>query len=443
MKKTITTLFAFVLVAFVVLKISLIYLGQQQIRQIKAALASDAAIETGWIYSDLNGTLGTYGVSTTVFVPKYRFSAESISLKASSLFNLPFVLLDLQSGYFPGQLLIQASGVTLPVMTLKRDFESPQPQVLDVLLQRYQCLAQADTNKREQLGIVSLLNAIGIQEIRGDVSIHVQQLPDQIALNAAFTSSEIGEVGVEAYLSGSVKSLLRVNSSAESSPALQMLKISYSDKGLMRRISYYCGSHAEQSRQEYAKVAAKSWATAMFKGGFTIPDSLVQGYQNHLQNGGRLSIQLTNTKPVALSSVVEPSSLPDWWPDLNMKVKLDETILSDQPTVLDSARYLAYFSPPPTKDDETGDNSRKPDTPRLIEPSYQRIMIENVADNIGHLSRIQLLNGRILEGRLSASREFSIEVSQEVSGGTVSFPVDKRDIEWIETFKVVAPGGAL
>ena len=76
-----------------------------------------------------------------------------------------------------------------------------------------------------------------------------------------------------------------------------------------------------------------------------------------------------------------------------------------------------------------------PDTEVIkYQTGYQQIEIDFINQHIGRKIRVKMLDGKEYEGLLSSATEYNLELTQNLAGGEVNYPLMLNEIQTFEAW---------
>lgn len=425
MKKSFGFLLALALVGLIAFKVGVLYLGYTEIRHIKDVFAKDAAINSGWIFSSLNGEVGTQNVKVTHFVPSYHVQAESVTWASSSAISLPTDLLGLLEDRLPSEGRLQINGLRLPIQSLSTTDSTAErtPSLMNVVLRRYQCATNSGSAE-------PFIRSLGISEVQGDLVLSYQHRGDSLFVQVVWSSTELGELNAEMELQGSIWNLQTLTES-ETLPKLRTVKVSYNDGGFFRRISYFCGKLSGLSREQYAQAASPHWVKGLTDVGIHLEAGWSRLYEHFIRDGGLVNWHMQFASPQPLETIFDVKRLSDWWPNQTSDWHYNGSPVVQAGIAVMPEPYQYYISPPIVSEPVKVVPQETPDVTVRV-PSFEPVDVEQAEAYLGYRAQILLANGKLIDGRLASVRTYFVDLTRTMEGGSVSYPIDKREIEWLK-----------
>ncbi len=409
MKRLLSVLVVFSLLAFAGYKAGVWWLADQRLAEARTELSSVGVLERGQISSALDGRLLLKGASWLDFRLTQPLTMGVVELDARSPIELVTGLANPEAVTDDWSLVIEQARMILePTMFRNWVTEDVNESVSAPLI----ALACAP-DPRQHLGSGDL-KRMGIDSIGGD--FRLTQSRD--GLTAELNTSAVGSLELNWPGARLQVSRTGIDVTGQEQPAEATLR----DGGLMRRISAYCSRETGLTVNEWSVKAAKALARGVEAQGYKASEQLIALYRQWLTEGGELQFSVnpgSETFGVPVRAEERPEAA--WQVEYN-GAQVPDVYLTriQQPTEPDVAPE-AYE---PVTHPET---SRRPQW--FAEP------VENASAWQGQRVRVTLSNGKSVEGRLVSVGERELEVARLIAGGEVAYPMLIRAVARFEVWR--------
>ena len=193
------------------------------------------------------------------------------------------------------------------------------------------------------------------------------------------------------------------------------------DAGFMRRLSSFCAAAEDEPVDEWVRNAARQWAESMNEQGMTPSPETTELFQGWLSEGGEFALDWNPAEDFQGSGT--RLTLEQWQEKAGLSIVYNDrkwgnigfAVHPDRP-VSDAAKQRLV----PVKE---------PDT----EPRFRESDTERAAAWIDRRVRLDLANGRRVEGQLVALEGDALHIRRTLEGGAVVAPFNVDDIQ---TFSV-------
>ncbi|MBJ6136653.1 acetylornithine deacetylase [Marinobacter litoralis] len=409
MKRLLSFLVVFSLLAFAGYKAGVWWLADQRLADARTQLSSTGVLERGQIGSALDGRLLLKDASWLDFRLTQPLSMGLVELDAHSPVALVTGLANPQRIAGDWTLVVEQAHMVLePTMFRNWVTEDVEESSTKAPLVALACAP----DPRQHLGSGDL-KRMGIDSIGGDFRLTQNRGGLQAELHTLEMGSlELNWPGARLHLSRE-----GVDVSGHEQPA----DITVRDGGLMRRISAYCSRETGLTVNEWSVTAAKALARALEGRGYQASGQLIALYRQWLTEGGELRF-LVNIGSEAYGVPVRDGENPGAaWPVTYNGSQVPDVYLSRiQPAVPEVAPE-AYE---PVTHPETS-----------LRPQWFAEPVENAGLWQGQTVRVTLSNGKTVEGRLVSVGERELEVARMIAGGEVAYPMLIRAVARFEVWR--------
>lgn len=412
MKRLLTTLILAALLGFAVFKAGVWWLADQRMAEARQAFSEIGVLDRGKIGSGVEGRLVLSKSSWQDFELTQPLAVERMEFEAGSPAALIMALMDPEN--LPASWTFQAEGLALLLEpTMFRNWvtadgvgESEQAALFAL---------SCAPDPRQQLGSGDLLR-MGVTRFAGELV--VKQTPERVHLE--LNSEKTGSL--ELNWPGARINVLTPEATLQSSD--QPIKITLRDGGLMRRIAAYCAREAGVETDQWARSVLKTFDAGLKARGWRASDQLLALYRQWLLEGGQISVSVQPGSeafgiPVRADGERASGSM-DWAPEYNGSMVPDVFLRKAEPVALK----------PPKQSLEPAAPQENPAVTR-----WHTANISQASNWAGHKIRITLSSGNVIEGRLERMTSRELDVSREVAGGTMSYPIALRSITMLEVWR--------
>jgi len=409
------------LLALVLLLASKAYIAltaYQSIAELKDAHQQSFLLTYEWISSDLNGTLSIEGIELTPYVLKRTFYIDRLDITFSNYSSLMTSLSDIFAGNFSA-----VKSMAIPQLRSELKGRSLQQWIAaeykDLWLRPFGIYGCGDTPylSAEQM------KAMGMTELQGSMQVEFAQtenLQDQITL--AVDLKELGRFTLRTqWLDNSFHQAL-IQQSLETL-SLSAVNLNHQEAGFFRRLNVICNPSETKERKIFSIHTANAWKQAMDKHGLSINQSVLEAYFEYLLKGGEMTLDSAFSKPFSLSAyrTLLDQELFDYF---NATLDLNGRQI-EKPALFVDRRIV---DPPPVV---TVELEKVSDTPKAVS-GYRQVATEQVGEYIGHKIRVLMIDQKHYEGLLTGVTEYNLDLTQNLPGGRVNYPLMLNEIETVE-----------
>jgi len=412
------------------------YQVYSQLSELKEQLAPHALIKYRWIFSTFDGEVGVSGIEITPYLLKGTVSIDEVSLKledAAALFKLKD---NISQRRLPDQMLFSIKNMSLPLDSEIAELLNSLDETADDTTSNssfnplgvYGCgdmvVVKSDELKSMGYDKFTLSSSVGYTLDPMTKTLTISSLVDSESMGRSDIKVELG------VTESTVDSLLTTSTL----PIINRVQWDFHDGGYFRRLSFFCGKKTGVERKTYVTQAAQEWDADLQDNGITLNPSLVDTYRQYILDGGLLNVSVTPDKDIDYSAL-SLFSANDVVSMLNLKIKLNGSLLPDLSLEFDDKKMTSFYGDSDVNAESSIPNEPLPAVPQVREKAYQEISPEEVGTYLKYPARVELDSGKQVEGMIVSVDEFVIEVEQIVSGGKVSYPLRKRNITLISVWK--------
>ena len=198
------------------------------------------------------------------------------------------------------------------------------------------------------------------------------------------------------------------------------------ENGYFRRLSNYCSDITKMNREEFSQLASESWQKNLNMIGFKPGEMVKQLYHDYLLQGGKLMVDLSPLKPFTLGST---ESLLD--KNLISYFGISASLNGVSANVSELVVDGAHFRPAPVtkaavKERTLDETSKK---------KFHQIPLNELDQSLKKQVRIHMLDGKQYLGEVVLLGTKSLELSQILEGGSVSYSLQLSQIESLEVWR--------
>ncbi|MFV8569826.1 acetylornithine deacetylase [Marinobacter sp. SBS5] len=409
MKRLLSFLVVFSLLAFAGYKAGVWWLADQRLAEARTELSRIGVLERGQIGSALDGRLLLKGASWLDFRLTQPLSMGLVELDAESPVALVTGLAN--PGTMTGNWTLvveQARMVLEPTMFRNWVTDNVNESSASAPLIALACAP----DPRQHLGSGDL-KRMGIDAIGGDFRL----AQNRNGLQAELYTTAMGSL--ELNWPGARLSFSRtgIDFTSYEEPA----EVTLRDGGLMRRISAYCSRETGLTVNEWSVTAAKALARAIEGRGYQASEQLIALYRQWLTEGGELQFGFNpgnETFGIPMRTEEQPRAA---WQVMYNGAQVPDV-------------YLTRIEPvAPVVAPEAYEPVTQPETSSRVQ--WFAEPVENASLWQGQTVRVTLSNGKSVEGRLVRVGERELEVARMIAGGEVAYPLLIRAVERFEVWR--------
>jgi hypothetical protein len=399
----------------------------QTLAEFKEANQDTFLLTYEWISSDLNGVLSIERIEFTPYILKRTFRIERLDVSFDNYVDLLTSVTDIARGDFSDikSLSISSLSAALQGRSLVNWWSADYSDLWLKPFGFYACGDHAFLSAEQ-------FRAMGINDINADLMlIRSGDERGQNQLHLDLDLSSLGRLQVNSLWADNSlqKALLQGDLSGLSLSALQ---IHHQEAGLFRRLNVLCNPLETKDRMVFSTFAARAWQQAMHKQGVMVNDELVDSYREYMFRGGELSLEATWDKAFRLSEhkVLLDQALFDFF---QARLLINGKVV-DRPELYIDSQIL--FPPPPKPVDMPLQQEKAP-----WQPGYVPVSMTSLGEYPGYRIRVLMRDQKQYEGVLTAVTDYNLELTQNLPGGQVNYPLMLNAIDTVEIWFNSEPGG--
>tara|TARA_R110002167_G_scaffold264361_5_gene471069 strand:+ start:144 stop:1424 length:1281 start_codon:yes stop_codon:yes gene_type:complete len=421
MKKKLIRIFLFGILLFIISKALIAFNAFQVISSIKEKHEDEFLLTYKWISSSLDGSISIEGIELTPYSMKKTFSIGELTLHYADYYSLVTQLAYLKDGQLDG-----LKSISVPSIQSEFKGKSFRTLLADKWgtstlspFEIYGCGTRNNLSAEDYL-------LMGVNHWDASLSVQFSQTTLGHKLHTmTLDQKELGRIKFSTETDKHViETLIKQQKIDELS--FFSLNIEHQDAGLFRRLNILCNKNESDKRSFFSAKAALDWKNAMFSKGFLVNDSLVELYARYLMQGGTLILdakkesgfQLINYKQLINKNVINY---------FDVALNLNEQALNDAELYVDGS--IIY---PPEK--EPIPEFLPVANELKFEPGYKEIELEFIDLHIGRKIRVNMQSGKNYEGVLGSVTEYNVELTQNLAGGEVNYPLMLNEIKKFEVW---------
>lgn len=387
----------------------------------KEQYSRDFLLTYSWISSDLEGVITIEGLQFTPYTMKKTFDIESLSLHYSDFLSLLLALPSMSKGDIRNvqKISIQNAQSELKGKSLNDLLSEEFDSAWFVPFGLYGCnnFAHLSSEAYQRMGVDKWKASIDIgfdftEKNNDQVSVSI----DQHELGKMTIVSEWSPHAVESFF----------NNGNLTEKSLFSLEFEYQDSGFFRRLNILCNEKEKEKRDVFSRNAAFGWKNAMHAKGLMISDELLVLYANFLLQGGTLSLSAHSESGINTSNLHELVNT-DLISQLDVEITLNEQKLTSAALYIDGNILFPPVIEPEKETLVTADEV-------TIQPGYRFIEPEQLEQFIGRKVKITMLDEKVYEGLLETTTEYNLELTQNLPGGSIHYPLMRNEIKVIEVW---------
>lgn len=416
------------------------YQVNQQLTEIKEQIAPVATLKYGWIFSTFDGEVGVRDIEITPYLLKGTITIDELSIKANDAAALLALGDQLDQRLPPEALRIKTVNMSFP---LDGQFDALFSS-LDV-----QSDSERSAEEFNPLGVYSCGDTVAVQgaelramgydrfNVSSEIGYRFDSQAKRILLDAMADSESMGrsELTVDIGVAGNdIYDVIRTNTL----PVVNRASWRFNDNGYFRRLSFYCSQKTGTERTDYVDQAAMEWDADLNDHGITLNSSLVKSYRDYMLDGGLLDIEINPDRDIDYTSLYLFSA-NDIVSMLNLRIKLNNELIPDLSLTVneDQLSGLLHGGSQGASHNGTSDSNNASAYSNGAQDSQAAVTIKKqfIATDVeaaeAYLRRkaqVELDTGKHVEGVIKSVDEHVIEIEQVVEGGSVSYPLRKRNI---------------
>ncbi len=420
MKKKLFRMFVFGVLLFMASKAFIAFTAYQLVSGIKEHYKSDLLLTYGWISSTLGGQVSIEGLEITPYKMKKTFNLDEITFQFTDYFSLVTNLPSLRKGGLDG-----LKSVTIPKIQTELNGKSFKQMIAQNFGQLW-----VSPFSVYGCGATNLLSPedfeyMGISQWISELSIEIGQTTQgNDLLSIILDEHELGRLKVVSEWSErSIESLL--NKQGIENLTLFDLTLEHQDAGFFRRLNILCNNEGLK-RSTFSANAAMAWRNAMYSQGLLVSNNLVELYATYFMQGGSLLVEANMDDGFPLSNFMGLLN-KDVIKYFNVAISLNSQKIIDPELYVDGSILF-----PPVEKEHIDVLPVQQEV--SFQPSYKAFEIEVANQHLGRKIRVKMLDGKEYEGKLSSVTEYNLELTQNLAGGVVDYPLMLNEIDTFEAW---------
>ena len=419
--KKLFRMFLFGLLLFILSKAFIAFTVFQVLTDIKEQYRNDFLLTYKWISSTMDGSIAIEGIELTPYVMKRTFDIEEITFQYADYYSLMTSLPKLQKGS-----LNQLKSVSIPHIqtelkgkSLKELLSQEVSPLWFFPFDIYGCGAI------HQLSPIDYQN-MGINNWEFSLSVDIDESKQgNDLLSITLDQNEMGRINLLSESPrGSIETLLKQKNVQDLT--IMALKVEHQDAGFFRRLNILCNKEGADKRSTFSANAAIAWKNAMYAQGLLVSDNFMELYGTYLMQGGSLSVEAKKEAGFLLTNLMDLVN-KDVIQYFDMDFKLNGQKVMRPELYVDGSILF-----PPEKQEVV---EILPDTEDIkYQAAYQQIEKAFINQHIGRKIRVKMLDGKEYEGLLSSVTEYNLELTQNLAGGVVHYPLMLNEIQTFEVW---------
>lgn len=411
MKKLLIIVLAALLIAAITHYGSLWYGAHSTMREMKQVAGPWGDLHWDRIRPEFDGGVSVQGVRWHWFDVSEPVTLESVSFSSPGLLSLHTWLF---AGEEPEAWQISLDGVEL---VLQPDLFRPWARAQRALSLQQHPLHLERCGNQPALTPADLLR-MGIDRIDADLTLRYLGAAGDGKGHGYSLSFEAGLLGsVSGQWQGERLAVPWSETSASYWPAIHQGEAVLRDAGFMRRLASFCAAAEDEPVDEWVIGAARHWEAAMNEQGMTPSSETTELYRRWLREGGELALEWNPEEDFSFSG--NTMSVQEWQQKSGLSVAYNDRQWGSIGFDVDPDRAAAKAS------QQSLVTVEEPDT----EPAFRESDTERAAAWIDRRVRLELANGRRVEGQLVARDGDALHIRRTLEGGEVVAPFRVGDIE--------------
>ena len=204
-------------------------------------------------------------------------------------------------------------------------------------------------------------------------------------------------------------------------PGIQRGEAVLRDAGFMRRLSSFCAAAEDEPVDEWVAEATRDWSASMKAQGMNPSPETTELFRNWLREGGEMALGWSPAEDFKWFE--NRLTLSQWQEKAGVSVTYNDR----------SWDGIGFAVEPGRPDDDGAEQRLVPVEEPETEPRFRESDTERAAAWIDRRVRLDLVNGRRVEGQLVALEGDALHIRRTLEGGEVVAPFHADDIE---TFSV-------
>ncbi|TDT40297.1 hypothetical protein DES49_2063 [Halospina denitrificans] len=414
MKKLLISVLAALLLAAVTHYATLWYGAHSTLSEMKQFAGPWGDLHWDRIRPGFDGSVSVEGVRWHWFDVSEPVTLKSVSFSAPGFLPLHRWLL---SGEEPSTWELQFNEVEL---VLQPDLFRPWARVHRALSLQQHPLHLERCGNQPALTPADLLR-MGIDRIGADAALRYRG-PTGGEGHGYSLSLDAGLLGsLSGQWQGERLALPWSETSATYQPGIHKGEVVMRDAGFMRRLSSFCAAAEDEPVDEWVLGAARDWSMSMKEQGMSPSTETTNLFQSWLREGGELALEWNPAEDFQAPG--KRLTLAQWQEKAGLSIVYNDRQWESVGFAVDPDKPDSDAAEEPLVPVEEPDN----------DPKFRASNTERAAAWIDRRVRLDLANGRRVEGQLVALEGGALHIRRTLEGGEVVAPFHAEDIE---TFSV-------
>ncbi|ARU58559.1 acetylornithine deacetylase [Oleiphilus messinensis] len=437
LKKLFATLILAAIVVFGAFKGGMWYLVSQQLNQMKEAFTPYGVINWKWISTSFDGDIVVERLSINSFALKNEIVVQRLQLQFDGIKPMLEFAWGVHQGWYPDELTINAEHVVLQLSP--SSFNSLLPN--DARFSAFSPFRLYDCGDNEYL-TGRQLQAMGYEKLDYNVRLNYVYAPAEGALSARLNveGAGMGRGLLDVVLDYDADRV-RPTTLFAGWPSLKKASLNVKDEGYFRRIGFYCSRISNASEQEFVAGYLQNRLAALQENGVYLSPVFADAWKQYMTQGKALAVGASPTQSFSLDDWNDTEMpLGEKTAEILEHVKI-QLLLGGQPLGAELIRIdrdqlnQLDFTPEALEQMRQEALARQAEASKTVYVAkYRGVPVENMDNYANRPVKLQLDDGRLVEGVLVAIEEFRVEVESQVKGGTVSYFIEKKQIESAEIY---------
>jgi hypothetical protein len=407
-------------------KVFLFVMMYQSLSAFKEANQSQFLLTYEWISTDFDGTLSIENIEFTPYILKRTFKIERLDVSFENYLELLTSVTDIARGDFSRvqsvnlnslQYALQGRSLIAWWATEYSDFWLKPFGFYacgdNAFLSAEQFREMGINDIKADLMLTRSSDAMGQDQLHLDVDL---KSLGRFQLSSLWTDNSLQKALVQREPSGL---------------SLSGIQIRHQEAGFFRRLNVLCNPLENKDRTVFSAFAARAWEQAMRKQGLMVNNQLVDSYREYLLRGGELTLNASFDKGFRLTDYNKllDQGLFEYF---QVQLQINGQSIERAELYIDSQ---ILFPPPPTP--------LTVETPKAKpewQPGYYLKSIEGASQYIGYRIRVVMRDQKQYEGVLTSVTEYNLELTQNLPGGQVNYPLMLNAIDTLEIWFNSEPG---
>jgi len=416
MKKLLISVLAALLLAAVTHYATLWYGTYSTLRQMKQFAGPWGDLYWDRIRPGFDGSVSVEGVRWHWFDVSEPVTLASVSLSTPGPLSIHQWLL---AGEEPSTWELQVDEADL---VLQPDLFRPWARAHRALSLQQHPLHLERCGNQPALTPADLLR-MGIDRIRADATLRYRGLSGSdghgysLSLDAGLLGSLSGQ------WQGERLALPWSETSATYHPGVHNGEAVLRDAGFMRRLSSFCAAAEDEPVDKWVLEAARDWSKSMNEQGMSPSPETTELFRNWLREGGELGLEWDPAEDFQASE--NRLTLVQWQEKAGLSITYNDRSWGD----------IGFAVDPDKPDSDTAQQRLVPVEEPDTDPRFRESNTERAAAWIDRRVRLELANGRRVEGQLVALEGDALHIRRTPEGGEVVAPYHVEDIEGFSVWR--------